>query len=634
LGKLLNFLGSLGLEQRSTLAAPDQWFLDALGAAPTKSGASVNERTALNVSGVLACVKVLAESVASLPLHVYQRTGSGKERASDHALYTLLHTQPNPEMTSFIFRETLMSHLLLWGNAFAAIEYDKGGRVKGLWPMLPDRTKVERRAGLLRYITQDGNGAEVEFSADEVLHIPGLGFNGLTGYSPVHMAREAIGFALSAEEYGARLFSNGARPGGFISSPLEMSDEARKRFLRSWQQGYQGGSNAHKIALLEGGMKFEAVGLPPEDAQFLQLRKFQLNEIARIYRVPPHMVGDLEKSSFSNIEQQSLDYLTHTLRPWLVRWEQAILTQLFMKHEQERYFAEFAVDGLLRGDVKSRYEAYSIGRQNGWLSANDIRALENMNPIEGGEIYLTPLNMTAVGQEAPAPETKSREMRSRNDGQARRQIMAAQAGIFTDAAARVIAREKADIMRQAEKMLRTRGVFDFNAWLSEFYYRHEEYVSKQFAPLVEANARAIFAAAADEIGLKADAPVDFAKRVKELEADLVHRVVSKSQKDIRERLAKAVDGEEDPVEALRETFEEWQETRPNLIGVNEATRVGNAIAVLAFIVGGVQYMRTVAENGACAYCRGQEGRRIDISQGFDIYQVKNHHACRCTAVAE
>ena len=375
----------------------------------TTSGKAVNERTAMQTTAVYACVRILAESIAGLPLHVYRyRSDGGKERIPFHPLYHLLHDEPNPEMTSFVFRETLMSHLLLWGNAYAQVVRNGRGQAIALYPLLPSKMEVSRAPnGELVYkyyrdVDESGlnpKGGYVTLRKDEVLHIPGLGFDGLIGYSPIAMAKNAIGMSLATEEYGASFFANGANPGGVLEHPGVIKDIQRVK--DSWNSAYQGSGNAHKVAVLEEGMKFQAIGIPPEQAQFLETRKFQINEIARIFRVPPHMVGDLEKSSFSNIEQQSLEFVKYTLDPWVIRWEQSLQQALILPSEKTTLFIKFNLDGLLRGDYQSRMNGYSVGRQNGWMSANDIRELENMNRIpreEGGDLYLVNGNMLPLSQ--------------------------------------------------------------------------------------------------------------------------------------------------------------------------------------------------------------------------------------------
>ncbi len=373
----------------------------------TTAGKPVNEHTAMQMTAVYSCVRILAETLAGLPLHVYKYNDSGgKEKHLKHPLYRLLHDEPNPEMTSFTFRETLMSHLLLWGNAYAQIIRNARGEVIALYPLMPNKMTVDRdKNGRLFYLYQRsiddtptlGKDGLVYLDPSDVLHIPGLGFDGLVGYSPIAMAKNAIGLAMATEEYGAKFFANGAAPGGVLEHPGTIKDPQKVK--DSWNAAYQGSTNSHRVAVLEEGMKYQQIVIPPEQAQFLETRKFQINEIARIFRVPPHMLADLEKSSFSNIEQQSLEFVKYTLDPWVVRWEQNMFRSLLTASEKTTVFIKFNVDGLLRGDYVSRMSGYATARQNGWMSANDIRELENLDriPVElGGDLYLINGAMTKL----------------------------------------------------------------------------------------------------------------------------------------------------------------------------------------------------------------------------------------------
>lgn len=369
------------------------------------AGKSVNDRTALQQIAVYACVRVLSEAIAQLPLHVYEYTDKGKERVPKHPLYFLLHDQPNPEMTSFIFRETLMSHLLIYGNAYAQIIRNGRGEVMGLYPLMPDKIKADRdeRNRLIykysRYDEQNPNfreQGEIILPAEQVLHIPGLGFDGLVGYSPIAMAKNAIGLAVACDEYGASFFANGASPSAVLEHPGVIKNPERVR--EAWHRAY-GSGNAHRTAILEEGMKYTPISIPNNEAQFLETRKFQIEEIARLYRVPLHMIGDLDHATFSNIEQMSLEFVMYTLSPWLSRWEQAMMKALLSDSEKGKYFIKFNVEGLLRGDYASRMSGYATARQNGWMSANDIRELEDMNLIpeeEGGNLYLVNGSMSRL----------------------------------------------------------------------------------------------------------------------------------------------------------------------------------------------------------------------------------------------
>ena len=391
----------------------------------TTSGKTVTERSAMQMTAVYSCVRILSEAVAGLPLHLYKYTDSGgKAMAHAHPLYRLLHDEPNPEMSSFVFRETLMTHLLLWGNAYAQIIHNGKNEIVALYPLMPNKMSVDRDEGGRLYYTYYRGSDEaiknkefaVTLQPSDVLHIPGLGFDGLVGYSPIAMAKNAIGMAIACEEYGAKFFANGAAPGGVLEHPGTIKDPQRVR--ESWQSTFGGSGNANKIAVLEEGMKYTPIGISPEQAQFLETRKFQINEIARIFRVPPHMVGDLEKSSFSNIEQQSLEFVKYTLDPWVIRWEQSIQRSLLSSDEKAAYFVKFNLEGLLRGDYQSRMNGYAIGRQNGWMSANDIRELENLDRIpaeDGGDLYLINGNMLPLknaGAFANTPTDDGKEEKS------------------------------------------------------------------------------------------------------------------------------------------------------------------------------------------------------------------------------
>lgn len=372
----------------------------------SSSGKRVNEHTAMQTSAVYACVRVISESVASLPLHVYRyNADGGKEKAIDHPLYRILHDEANCEMTAYSFFEVALTHLLLWGNFYAQIIRNGKGEVLGLYPLMPDRMRVDRDENKQLYYEYTvgydeppiNKNMTVILKPEDVLHVPGLSFDGLVGYSPIAMAKQSIGLSIAAEEFGSKFYANSAVPSGILEHPGILKDPGKVR--DSWIQTFGGSANSNKVAVLEEGMKYTPISINPSEAQFLDTRKFQVTEICRIFRVPPHMVADLDKSSFSNIEQQSLEYVQYTLRPWLTRLEQAMFRRLFTEEEKRTYFIKFNVDGLLRGDYQSRMNGYATARQNGWMSANDIRELENLDRIPaelGGDLYLINGNMTKL----------------------------------------------------------------------------------------------------------------------------------------------------------------------------------------------------------------------------------------------
>lgn len=381
------------------------------------AGEPVNERSAMQQTAVYACIRILSETIASLPLNLYEYSEDGsKRKLYSDLLYRLLHDEPNPEMTSMIFRETLQSHLVLYGNAYAQIIRNGKGEVVALYPLMPDRIEVDRDEKgeiFYSYYRYKDEAKEIRdeptiLRSRDVMHIPGLGYDGLKGYSPIAMCKNAIGISIACEQFGAKFFANGATPGAVLEHPGTVKDPEKLR--DAWNKSFGGSRNSGKIAVLEEGLKYTPISIPPNDAQFLETRKFQINEIARIYRVPPHMLADLEKSSFSNIEQMSLEFVKYTLDPWVIRWEQSLNKALLSPSEKGKKFFKFNVEGLLRGDYQSRMNGYAIARQNGWMSANDIRELEDLNKIpaeDGGDLYLVNGNMLPLSEAGAAYENKA-----------------------------------------------------------------------------------------------------------------------------------------------------------------------------------------------------------------------------------
>ncbi len=376
------------------------------------SGEQVDEKSAMQIATVYACVRLLSESVAQLPLHLYKATDpDGQEKAKDHPLYKILYREPNPEMTSFSYWEVVMTHLLLWGNAYSQIVRDGKNTVLGLYPLLPENVEIDRtEKGELYYIyhaytneVPGENNKDIIFRRDEILHIPGLSFNGLVGFSPIAMMKNSLGTTMAVEKYGSAFFKNGAQPSGVLEHPGVLKDPQKIR--ENWVKAYGGSGNAHRVAVLEEGMSYKPISLPPEDSQFLSTREFGVEEICRMFRVPPHMVQDLKRATFSNIEHQSIDFVVHTLDPWLVRIEKAIVKDLLLEEEKDCFFPKFNVDGLLRGDYKSRMDGYSVGISTGIISPNEARRKENMPPLpeeDGGDYHIvngTFIRLKDVGQQ-------------------------------------------------------------------------------------------------------------------------------------------------------------------------------------------------------------------------------------------
>jgi HK97 family phage portal protein len=369
----------------------------------TSSGMVVNADTAMRAAAVHACVQYLARALGGMPLILYRRLpDGGKERDYDHPLARMLHDQPNGWQTAFDFRAMLQAHLCLRGNAYARIVPSNGNPFGELVPMHPDRVRPlpARVRGRIAYEYLSPQGERQVLLQEEVLHLRGLSVadDGHVGLSPLDCMRESIGLALAAEAHGARFYKNNARPGVVLKHPGRLSEAAATRLKAAWNDRFEGVHNAHKTAVIEEGMDVVTLGMTAEQAQFLETRKFQRSEIAAIFGVPPHKIGDLERATFSNIEHQAIEVVTDTIRPWAVAWEQAIARDLFTEDMRRTHMVAFNLDGLLRGDIASRYQAYATGRQWGWLSANDIREREDMNRIADGDLYLAPLNMTPARQ--------------------------------------------------------------------------------------------------------------------------------------------------------------------------------------------------------------------------------------------
>tara|TARA_R110001599_G_scaffold132349_1_gene309057 strand:+ start:1292 stop:2500 length:1209 start_codon:yes stop_codon:yes gene_type:complete len=371
----------------------------ALGRGGANTGVSVSEDSSLTYSTVYACVRVLSESVASLPINVLKKESDG-DRTNDitHPVYKLLAKKPNSYMTSFTWRQILMTNLVLNGNSFFKIERDGNARPISLNYIHSDNVSCKLVDGELYYETR-GENSEI-ISNENMLHFLGLGYDGIKGKSVIETHRDTIGLSIAANRYGGSFYGNAAAPSGILSHPGKLSKEAAERLKYSWNSTYAGGpNNAHKTAILEEGMAFKPVSLSPQDADFLNTRKFQVSEIARIFRVPPHMIGDLERATFSNIEQQSLDFLIHTLRPYLVNLEQELERKLFRENEQDSYYIKFNTNGLLRGDSEARAKFYKDMSSIGVLSVNEIRRLEDLNDIgDIGDQHYYALNYAPIGE--------------------------------------------------------------------------------------------------------------------------------------------------------------------------------------------------------------------------------------------
>lgn len=354
--------------------------LDLFEGRESSSGIHINETVALGIPAVYACIRVLTEAIASLPLITYERFENGdKERARAFSLFRLLHDAPNPLMTSFELRELLVGHLCLRGNAYCFIERDNG-EIVALWPLHPDKVTVEVSGRELVYKHQN-DGTEKIYSMGDILHIRGLSADGIIGYSPLILLRDSFGYSKAVQEYSSSYFRNDASPGGILSTPNSLSIQSQSNLQAAWAEGHTGKGKHHRVAILDNDLKWQSVGVSPQDSQLIESQKFSVVEIARVFRVPLNLVMDYERSTYSNVTEQNRSFLTHTLQPWLTRIEQAIGKSLLTESEKEKYFVEHLTNGFLRSDTKTRYESYKIAIEAGFLTIDEVRQLENMNAI-------------------------------------------------------------------------------------------------------------------------------------------------------------------------------------------------------------------------------------------------------------
>ncbi len=456
-------------------ATDDVWYVPV--GTGTASGSIVTPEAAMFVTAVMECVNILAQSLAALPLNLYRKTGDNtKEKATDVNLWNLLHNQPNGWQTSFEWREMSMGHLGFWGNAYSEIISNNLGQITALEPIHPTRVECERLSnGKIRYIVtlSDNTFGKRTISQDDMFHVRGYSDSGIKGMSPIALASEAVGHIQAADEYGARFFGSDARPGGILEHPQSLSDKAKNNLKASWASEFGGSKQSHKPQVLEEGMTWKTIGVSPDEAQFLETVKYRKSDVAAFYRVPPHMIGLMEDATFDNITQQSQDFVTFTMLPWFVRWEAAILRDLIV--DEQQFFAEFLVDALLRGDALARAGSLQIQKQNGALSANEWRQIENRNPIEGGDEFTVAANIGGGDQ--------TTQNNSDTTATATVAPIEAMEHVIEDAAKRIAAAEIREINKRIAKAEDDRD--KFNAWIEAFFNgTHRRYTAIVLAPLV------------------------------------------------------------------------------------------------------------------------------------------------------
>jgi HK97 family phage portal protein len=579
-----------------------------------------------------ACLKVLSESMASFPLILYDGTPEGetRKRAVDHPYYDLLHSMPNPQQDSFCFVEQLQGHLGLYGNAYASIIRKGSGYITELWPMNPDSTQPFRKNGELLYRYQN-DGREVILSESEIFHIHGFGFDGIRGYCPLELQSETYGLAIAAKHYAADFFANNGTPDIAFSHSQHLTDQALKRLQESWRQNHSRWGQKHKPIILEEGMEVKQLNLDPDKVQLISVQKFLVIEICRVYRIPPHMVQDLERATFSNIEHQSIEFVQHTMRPWAMRWESAISRQLLSKQDRKRYYAEFYMDALLRGDAQTRATVYSSRIGSGQMSPNEARRREQENDRDGGDTYYVPLNwVDASAPPAPPKNTakdivqsdapgenslKTGETRSIRSAKSRRAIANSFGILLKDAAARIVRKECHDLRKAVSDQLKTRDSNSFALWLEKYYRELPDYISKQITPVYQAFSNAIRAEIGNELGIDETVKPEDEQFVRQYVDVFIKRYVNSSTGQLNALIRDS--SAQDMADVLDERLNGWDDMRAGQVEMDEKTQASNAFAKNIYRLAGILTLTWISMSGKpCDYCASMDGTSVNINDDF------------------
>lgn len=625
----------------TNLATAAKWLFDAFGATETWAGNTVNEKTALTYAAAYACINVLAKDLAQLPCFVYKRTDDDlREPDREHDVWRVMHDRPNPWMTPFTFKQTIHAHVASWGNGYAEIEYDNAGRVRHLWPLLPDRMKIVIRNGKKVFLYKaDPQKEPIALPAERVLHIMGLSSDGIRGYSVIQVARNAIGMGLAAEEFTGRLFSNGATPRFALLHPKTLSPEAKQRLQVKFDASTTGLSNAHRTAVFEEGLQLEKIGLPAKDAEMIETSKFGIEQMARFFDIPMMRLHSTTAitSWGTGLEQWQRAYLVHTLGPWLVQWEEAINYSLFTEEERQTHFAEFKREALLQADHAARGQFYTQMLQTGSISPNEIARRENLPPAgkEGDKRFipgnLLPLEDAGKQLLQPEPEPGEGPSKKKSEGeekavdltekrsrQASRRLSTQRAfqRAYQQAAERVVTKHVQRTTRQVEKLAKDGDLAGFQQWVRKFYEDERPAIAEAFLPTTIALHQITAADALQDIGRVHNGTFDVPKfSEKYVEALAIRQSLTESG-----ALLKIT---QDPnlqptniVAQLTEKLADWSGKRAAQIAKHEATQAGNAITRHIYEEAGVERLVWVTTGDGCSMCQAMNGRTVSISAPF------------------
>ena len=602
---------SRAFSKRSWSPSDDRWYFP-IGH-KTGAGVRVSEQTALQYTTIAACCQLIAGDIAKLPLLVCKREDKTVERLPNHRLYDLLKTAPNPELTSFNWRESSLLHLLLWGNTYHQIIRNQTNQIVGFWPIYPQGVEPFRKKdGMLWYKWKNDAGEDVERPKKDILHIPGFGFNGLVGISVIGLIRESVGLGLAQEEFASTYFGNGTHPAGALEMDGVLGD-AKTEFVKSFREQYSGLGTAHSVVVLEHGLKYKPLTLSLKDSQFIEGQQFTQTQICGFYRDPPHKIAiHGANSNYNNLEQENQHYVDSCLSHWVRRWESCLNLQLLTAEERKSgTYIMMEMKGLLRGDTEARGNFYQMLLNNG-VPINRILALEDMNPVKGGDQGLVQLNMIPledlgdiqsqkIGQ-GISEEIKSHIYRKRAKGGiiVRDRIVKQYYPLFKQAATDIVTKEVNAIKRK----LGQRADVNIKGWLEDFYLTMPDYIKKKFGPTFMSFAEAIRSASGDEIGVTPD-------NIDKFVNDYIDAYAKRHAGGSEGQLV-ALENEE----AIGERVDEWSEKRPDKIATNETVRMSNAVfQMVAFGVGLGTVWRTRGAK-TCPYCKEFEGRRVVSGGSF------------------
>jgi len=608
----------------------DQKWLDYTGGGITKAGLRINEVNSLSISAIYSAINIIAGTIASIPKAIYRELKSGgKEKAKDHPLYDRLHNKPNnSNMTSWQWIFSSLVHKYLWGNWYTQID-TKSYRDRELIPLLPDRTYLDPEKKD-RYVTME-KGKTIYIAKEKILHIPHFSLDGISGKGVIHYARESLGISKALDEFAGSFFGSGIHPGGFVEIAGGMEKETRNELQKDFNEKYRGLGKLFSAIFLTGGAKWNKEEIDPERAQALQSRQFSVIEVSRWMNLPPHIMRELSRATYSNIEQQGIELVIYSFLPLTSQIEQAMNIAFFDDEERKDHYVKFELKGLLRGDIQARTEFYKAMLDRGVYNADQVLDLEDENPQPDGlgKIYHVPLNM--INKElimSPQPltiENKSAPIVVKRDlkpaiqqrsAALRRKITISYKSLFDEYGKKIVKKEVDAIRGAIEEMLSQKGIVDFNNWLENYYRDFGKEIDKHASPLISSYAAAVLPVAQDEINSDFDISPQYQDFQREYKDYFTARHIKSSQGQLGAVIRDAQEAGENEAEALEQRLTEWEEKRPGKITMRETIRAESAFARSVFALSGISKIRSIAYGTNCPYCQALDGKVIGIDDFF------------------